>query len=260
MEPPVTIRQLYYQLVGHGHVQNTHGSYRQIQHLLVWLRRQGVIPYNWIVDRTRQPIEDSTWSDLGDFADTVRQAYRKSLWQSQPDYVEFWLEKDALSSFFERITRPYQVRLMVGRGFSSISFLYEAAMDLRDVRKPIYIYHFGDHDPSGHSIEAKIRSTLNEHGIVLEKFERVAILPEDIKRFNLPPALAKRTDPRYRHFVKRYGTESVELDALPPDELRKRIMSCITRHIDAEEWRRLQVIEDAEQRTLAKIISPLFSR
>jgi hypothetical protein len=253
-QPPVTIRQLYYLLVGRGQIPNSEGAYRRVQQLIAWLRKNGIIPYSWITDRTRSPIDVSTWDDTADFLDTVRQAYRKSLWQSQPDYLEIWLEKDALSGVFSAITQTYQVRLMVGRGFSSISFLYEAAMDLANIKKPIHIYFFGDHDPSGRNIEAKVLESLKLHGINLRHFERVAILAEDIKRYNLPPAPAKKKDPRYRSYVQRFGSVAVELDALPPDVLRERVEACIVRHINVQEWNRLAVIERAEQDALSKIV------
>jgi len=126
------------------------------------------VPYDWFVDRLRRPDKLSTWTDASDYLDTVRRAYRKDLWDSQDDYVEIWLEKDALSSFFANITRQYQVTLMVCRGFASISFLYEAAMDLADIDKPIYIYFFGDHDPSGRNIEAKIVACRGDDSVSLD--------------------------------------------------------------------------------------------
>jgi len=253
VEPPVTIRQLFYALQSRGRIALTRQAYRQVQHLTAWLRYEGVIPYDWFVDRTRRPDELSTWADSTDYLDTVRQAYRKNLWEGQSDYVEIWLEKDALSSFFANITRQYLVTLMVCRGFSSISFLYEAAMDLSRIEKPIYIYFFGDHDPSGRNIESKVVESLGRHGVELDEFLRVAILPEDIEEYKLPPALAKKSDPRYSKFVQEYGTNAVELDALPPKELRKRISDCIVQHIDVDEWRRLRVIEKEEQALLARI-------
>jgi hypothetical protein len=247
----LSVRQIYYQLASRKYISlDSRKSYRAVQRLMAKLRYEGAIPYNWVVDRTRQPIDVSSWNGTTDFFETVREAYRKSLWQSQPDYVELWLEKDALSGFFSPITSKFQVRLMVGRGFSSISFLYEASMDLIQVKKPIYVYFFGDHDPSGRLIESKVIDSLQRHGVHVANFERIAILPEDIERYNLPPNPAKATDPRYRRFVEKYGEQAVELDALPPVVLRERITNCITQHLDMAEWERLKVIEEQEAQSI----------
>lgn len=253
--PPLSVRQVYYQLASRGYVPLDHNrGYRPVQRLIDKLREAGSIPYNWIVDRTRQPIETSSWSGPQDCFETVREAYRKGLWQTQPHYVEIWLEKDALSAIFPAITSEFQVRLMVSRGFNSDSFLYEAAMELIQVKKPIYIYYFGDHDPCGRLIESQVKEGLEQHGVVLANFERVAILQEDIEEYSLPPNPAKKTDPRYRRFVQKYGKQAVELDALPLGILRSRITNCITRHLNMAEWRRLKVVEEQERLSIRRLL------
>ena len=66
-----------------------------------------------------------------------------------PVYVEVWCEKDALAGVLMEETEVYDVPLMVARGYSSISFLHSAAMAIKAIGKPAYIFHFGDLDPSG---------------------------------------------------------------------------------------------------------------
>ena len=44
-----------------------------------------------------------------------------------PVYVEVWCEKDALAGVLLEETEPYDVPLMVAKGYSSISFLHSAA-------------------------------------------------------------------------------------------------------------------------------------
>ena len=52
-----------------------------------------------------------------------------------------------------------------------------------------------------------------------DAFLWVAILPEDIERYDLPPLVAKVQDPNFKSFSAKYGTQAVELDALPPEVL-----------------------------------------
>jgi hypothetical protein len=47
--------------------------------------------------------------------------------------------------------------------------------------------------------------------------------------------------------VKKYGTNGVELDALPPIELRRRIEEAIKSHIDDAIWAKAQEIELQEK-------------
>lgn len=50
--------------------------------------------------------------------------------------------------------------------------------------------------------------------------KRLAILREDIERFNLPPLRVKDKDPRAKGFKQKYGGDAIEIeaDALPPDK------------------------------------------
>jgi hypothetical protein len=52
-----------------------------------------------------------------------------------------------------------------------------------------------------------------------------ALVFEDIERYRLPPDLTKITDTRRSAFVGKWGDVSVELDALPIDVLRARIVA-----------------------------------
>jgi hypothetical protein len=67
---------------------------------------------------------------------------------------------------------------------------------------------------------------------VQPKIEVIAILKEDIERYILPPEFTKTTDPRQKKFVARHGDQAVELDALPPDVLRERLIESVERNLD----------------------------
>jgi hypothetical protein len=57
--------------------------------------------------------------------DTAKQ-YRINRMDGQPNYIEVWVEKDALSGVWYKITSEYHIRLMVNRGFSSCTAMYDA--------------------------------------------------------------------------------------------------------------------------------------
>src|SRR5262249_25408151 len=124
---PMTVRQVYYQLVSRHVVKNNRSQYQAVSNLLVEARKDETIPWAWIEDRLRRPRTVSMWTDLGDFLNTVRRAYRRDVWENQPVYVECWLEKDALSGIFEDALRQYGVTLNVGRGYDGWSSIHNAA-------------------------------------------------------------------------------------------------------------------------------------
>lgn len=256
IKPPLTVRQVYYQLASAGLVPLSRKGYRQAQRLLLRVREEGIVPWSYFADRARQVVKPSQWEDVQDFADTVGRAYRRDLWRAQPHHVEIWLEKDAMSGMVADITEPYGVGVHVCRGFSSATFVHEAAAALALLDKPKFIYYLGDHDPSGLSIEKAVRERLESFGAAF-KFYRLAVTLDDIAMFDLRPLEAKKTDSRYRRYVADHGTETIELDALPPTELRKRLTNAITAHIDTGEWERLRRVEEMEQETIRGLASRL---
>ena len=84
-------------------------------------------------------------------------------------------------------TNPYDVPLMVAKGFSSETYLYEAAEAIADKDKPAYIYAFFDHDPSGKHSAKHIERKLREFAPGAEiHFELVAVTEEQIEQWELP--------------------------------------------------------------------------
>src|SRR4051794_24242200 len=88
---PMTVRQVYYQLVSRQVIENNRGRYQAVSDLLVDARKDGVIPWAWIEDRLRRPRAVAMWDDLAAFAEEAREAYRRDIWTDQPGYLEVWL-------------------------------------------------------------------------------------------------------------------------------------------------------------------------
>ena len=59
-------------------------------------------------------------------------------------------------------TSKYDVPLMVARGYASLSFLSEAADYMQAEKRPVFIYHLGDFDPSGVNAGEKIEQTCGD--------------------------------------------------------------------------------------------------
>lgn len=253
---PMTVRQVFYQAVSRGLVPKTEAAYKNdVGRLLVLLRREGRLPYTWLTDSTRWMRKPTTFGSVGEALRRTAQFYRRSVWAESPVYVEVWIEKDALAGVVHEVTEAYDVPLMVGRGYASLSYLHAAAEQIRTQGKPAFIYFFGDHDPSGLDAIRFARQTLREFAGEAEiHFEHMAVTWPQIEAWNLPTRPTKRTDTR----SKAYGDKpSVELDAIPPDVLRSLVKKCIERHIDPQVLKRLAWIEAEERQmleTIAKVI------
>jgi len=235
-EHPMTVRQLYYQLVVRHAVENSKGAYGRVVNAIRDARLEGTIPWEHVEDRTRQPRDVSMWDDLADFGETIRRAYRRDVWNTQPALLEAWLEKDALSGIFMDALNTYGVTLNVGKGYDGWSSIHNAATrwgagDGTDGGPAVQVIYFGDFDPSGEDMLRSLRERLGKLGSH-PSFKKVAILREDIERHSLPPDFAKASDMRYAAFVAKNGEETVELDALPLAVLKSRIKDAVEARMD----------------------------
>jgi hypothetical protein len=250
---PATVRQVFYQAVNHGLVPKSESKgYRVVQRRLVALRESGAIPYGDIVDGTRYVHGHTRYDDLDEFTTYAAGLYRKDYWATSDVNVEVWLEKDALKGvLIPTVVNECGLGLHVTRGFASITYLQEAAEDIERDERPTYVYVLTDFDPSGVSIAEKVEEELMERAPFSEiTVERLAVNREQIERWNLPTRPTKYTDTRASKFRRVHGTDSVELDAIPPDELRQLVRNAIDSHMDPWRLEQFRMVEKEERETL----------
>jgi len=252
----MTVRQAYYQLVSRQVIKNSRSSYQKISGLLVDARKDSTIPWEWVEDRLRRPRAPSMWDDPADFVEDACQAYRRDVWATQREYLETWLEKDALSGIFEDVLRPYGVTLNVGRGYDGWDSIRNAAARYRERFKDhgrATILYFGDFDPSGEDMARSLRDRLSFFGVETELI-KIALTAEDIERYHLPPDPAKLADTRAAAFIEAHGDVSVELDALPVDVLCERIITEVESRMDLAALAAVQEQEQAEREHIREVL------
>jgi hypothetical protein len=249
---PMTVRQVFYQATVRGLVEKSEAGYNMVQTDLVKMRTSGVLPYSWLADSTRWQRRPRTFNGVQDALDNTAMFYRKSLWADADASVEIWLEKDALAGVVVPVTRMYDVPLMVSRGYASLSFLHSAAEDIGSLDVPTYIYHLGDFDPSGVNAGEKIEQTLREMAPEAEiYFERIAVTESQIEEWELPSRPTKKSDSRSKNF----GDISVELDAIPPDELRDLVETAIQNHLPKRQFDILKIAEASERELITSLVA-----
>jgi hypothetical protein len=259
---PMTIRQLFYRLVSVNVIPNDLPSYQRVSEVMTKSRDDGRCPFEWIADRSRPIYWAGGFVDAAGYAEYVRRGYHKDLWVTQPEHIELWVEKDAIIGSIENVCSSLGVTIRVGRGYWSTTAVHDIAEHLDSIEKPITAFYLGDHDPSGRDIprdlEKRIREYIHGADIVVE---RLAIQKADIITFNLPPLPLKiksdgtYSDPRARSFRLEHGSEAVELDALPPVELRRRIEEAVKNHRYEALWEEAARIERLEKGRIADAVN-----
>lgn len=246
---PVSVRGVFYRLVGWGVVpKDEKRGYNTVQQQLVKLRRDGIVPYERIADGTRWIVKPETWDSPADALRATANFYRRDLWSRSSYKLMIFSEKDAISGVVSPVLEKWDVALGIVRGYSSFSFAWSVAQGLDPLRRNV-IAQLGDHDPSGvHAWEdfsGKVRDLASP--TVDVSFERLAVTPRQIEEFGLPTRPTKKTDSRSRG----WEGESVEVDAIAPSDLRDLVDEFVSVHVDADELRHLELVEQLERDQLA---------
>jgi hypothetical protein len=238
----MTVRQVFYQLVGLGLVEKSEAEYHNVVvRLVARLRLDGRMPWSWITDGTRWMHKSVRYGSVEEALEATSRHYRRDYWRELDEYVEVWLEKDALAGVLYQVTDEWGVPLMVTRGFASLSYVHNAAETIERIGKPTHIYYFGDYDPSGVEIDRNLERRLREFAPYSEiHFERVAVRREQIEEYALPTRPTKRGA---NHGHGLHEGESVEVDAIPPSTLLGLVRNAIEQHVDPA---RVEVLEAAE--------------
>lgn len=240
----LTLRQLYYQFVSRNLIPNKERSYKNLGNAISDGRLAGMIDWDAIEDRVRVPDIPSQWEDIEALVDTAIRAYRLPRWEGQENYIELWVEKDALAGVLSPLASKYHVTLMVNRGYSSQSAMFESGMRFRrngKLHDNCTMLYLGDLDPSGEDMVRDVSDRLQMFGASVE-VKKIALTMEQVEQYNPPPNPAKMTDSRAAAYVDKFGDSSWEVDALPPDVLS----DLITREI--EELCDLDMVEEIKER------------
>lgn len=249
----LTLRQLYYQLVTKNIIKNEQREYKRLGELLSKARLAGLVDWGVIEDRVREAQRSTEWDTIAQYCDPWQ--FRLPRWEDQPNYVELWCEKDALSSVLLPITADLHTVLMVNRGYSSSSAMYESSkrIERNAGDKDAFIIYLGDFDPSGEDMVRDIRDRMETFGITVD-VTKLALNPDQVKRWKLPPNPAKMSDSRASGFVDKHGSNSYEVDAIPPKDLQKMVRGAIIDLMDMQAYDAVKAKEEELKEKLSEAV------
>jgi hypothetical protein len=244
----LTLRQLYYQFVSRDWLANKDTEYKRLGSIINDARLAGQISWRAIVDRTRNLRGLSHWDNPQSIMQSAASSFRVDRWQTQANYIEVWIEKDALVGVIEDICNRWDVPYFSCRGYTSQSEMWSAAMRIARKQqngKQPYIIHLGDHDPSGIDMTRDIFGRLEmfitkELGRSALQVNRIALTIEQVTEYNPPPNPTKQTDSRSTGYEAEYGEECWELDALNPTVMSDLIGTTIGDLVDLEAWEEIE--------------------
>ncbi|MCG3177034.1 MAG: hypothetical protein MOGMAGMI_02000 [Candidatus Omnitrophica bacterium] len=255
----LTLRQLYYQFVSRDFIANNQREYKRLGSIVNDGRLAGLIDWTAIVDRTRNLQANSHWDSPAEILETAAKSFRYDLWEGQEYRPEVWIEKDALVGVIEEVCRENDVAFFSCRGYTSQSEMWAGAQRYLRMKKhdqtPVII-HLGDHDPSGKDMTRDImdRMVLFMGGA---QVIRIALNFDQVRKYKPPPNPAKITDSRAHGYIREFGAQSWELDALEPAVISKLIAKTINDYRDEEKWDAAVERQDAARKKLNALAKKL---
>lgn len=267
----LTLRQLYYQFVAHdlfpenrqwvqvnGKWKKTESGTKNAEPNYTWLgdivssgRLAGYIDWDAIQDRTRFLRGNIHYDNPGEIIEEAWRKYRLNKWEGQSNYVEVWIEKEALLGVISKICHELDVDYFACKGYVSQSEMRRAAQRLmyhQDCEKECHIIYLGDHDPSGLDMDRDIQERQNmfhNDALLFPQLERIALTMDQIEKYAPPPNPAKLSDVRAKDYIAEHGQYSWELDALDPVVLRDLIEKAVLNYRDDDAY--YEVVKQEEK-------------
>ena len=212
----VTLRQLFYRLVAKGVLQNTSTAYKTLSARTAAARRNGGFPA--LADNTRKISQYRSFDGPDDAREWLARIYQRDRTEGQEYNIYLGVEKRTILAQLEAWFGDHGLPMLALGGYSSQSFEAEVIADAEVDGRPAVLLYAGDFDPSGEDIDRNFV----EQVACFDRVVRVALTPEQVEEYQLPPQPGKPSDSRSEAFRERHGVlVQVELEALDPETLRE---------------------------------------
>jgi hypothetical protein len=257
---PLTVRQVFYRLVGGYGYDKTEQAYERLCNHLVRARRARMISFDVLRDDGVSVMDGSWYGEVADFHDHVRREadrYRRDKQSGQDVYVELWCEAVGMMPQLQRVAEGYSVPVFSCGGFASLSAVRLIADRVSARPVPTMLLHVGDYDPSGESIFEAMTDDASAFleddmlpGLHHLDAVRVALTAEQVAAYDLPTSPPKASDSR----SARWDGETCQAEALPPDLLAALVRKAIEKELDLD---LLAEHREAERRERVELLRSL---
>ena len=256
---PLTVRQVFYRLVGVYDYDKTEQAYARLCEHLNRARRAGFIRFDAIRDDGITLAQPIAWTDSGEFVRHCiahAEQFRLDRQEGQPVRLIFAVEAAGMLPQVQRIADPFGIAVHSSGGFNSLTAKYELAHALGQWPR-VEVLHIGDHDPSGvhlyTSMAEDVQTIAHDLGLGSEiRFSRLAVTPAQITEFSLSTAPPKPTDQRS------FTGETVQCEAISPDVLADIVRAAIENRSDAAAYATVRHEEEEARKTLGASLRPLL--
>jgi hypothetical protein len=258
---PLTIRQIFYRLVGVHDYPKTERAYKNLAEMLNRARRSGRISFAAIRDDGITKRTPHYWKDAAELVQAFigsAEEFALDRQVGQPNRLFFAVETAGMVPLVEEIATPYGITVLSSGGFDSTTAKYDLAQTLSQF-PAAEVLHIGDHDPSGVHVFSSMAEDVQAFVVgmdasALPVFTRLAVTPEQIDELSLPTAPAKESDRRS------FEGETTQVEAIPPDILVEIVRRAITSPLDEPAYSAVLAEEERTKEQFRQTLIPALRR
>jgi len=247
---PLTVRQVFYRLVGLGRVPKSRQSYLNVAEDLTMARRAGLVDWDDIRDDGAPVHLAPGWASATDYFKALaeRTTFRLAADLGQPVAVEVWAESVGMVAQLQRVAHPFGAHVVGLGGQPSVTALHDAAVRIAARPVPTVVLGIGDHDRNGLIIWDTVQADvpLLAPGADRVTFERVSVTAEQIGTG--PLGLRLEVDPQRPRFERTKDDglwlPAVEAEAIAPDVQANMLRDALNRLLDTDRLERLNARSD----------------
>ena len=172
-------------------------------------------------------------------------------WYGQKHYVEFWLEKHAITGTVAALVGDRYVRVGFNKGNPGWRYmrdncerlkgeLYTTGSNGEKMRRKIVLRYLGDNDKQGNHMDHEIRDQLEFFGMLkLVDFKRIAVTDEQVESYGL-----------MTNFESGEGYEVDALNAYNPNKFANLIIDQMEPYFDEEVHKAMLEREEFQAKTI----------
>ncbi len=262
-------RAIYYRLVGPVFPKPESGDEadritNRIERAMKIGRDLELVPWDCIVDTTRNPTIWSQYLDTEEWMEDALSSLAYTPWPDQPQYVEAFVEAEGLKGHFDAELSRYFINVEYGRGNSSWTALRKLARRIETMVEkynlsadPI-ILTFGDLNPAGQNISECVDEAMMKWCYPPVDVRRVCLLPEDLDRYDLHgKTYPVKADDKKAKGLGGWTGECCELEAMSDDQIAERIREEVEKVIKPTKVKKANARSKKIKRQIREMLSEI---
>jgi hypothetical protein len=251
----VTLRQDFYHLGSRGLIANTDQDYDNLSRWTTEARDAGTFPD--FIDNGRWIHRPKSFANPEAAHSWLARLYRRDRAEFADVVIYLGVEKAGLVAQLEAAFGALGLPILPLGGWASQTFREQVRREILADGRPAVLIYAGDFDPAGDLIGDSFAEKVGAFaevvrvGLNIDQLVGLPVSPFPLEKRK--HSLIPRFEAKYGDRLEKMGLErvvQVELDALPPDQLRALYQTAVDRYFDTSAYRRSMEREAADRREL----------